>query len=231
MNPPANASAAVVEPKRPGDRPQQRPQSGDGYVIASHVTRNSFIPSIETLKDLPAQMSGIERLVLQTHALACRPERSLEIGVFRGGSAKLLHAAIKGAGGGVLVSVDPDPRHEFDWEAELGDIATLVVGTSPAALPEAVRIAGGPFQFVFIDGDHSERGVTRDLEGLVDATEKGAHLVLHDAAHPPLARGVRLAIESGLPYFDAGMICSYYNEGLLYGTPTRFGGLQLLVRC
>lgn len=171
-----------------------------------------------------------ERVLLYALVFALAPRRCLEIGVRWGGGSRIIHAALSDLGRGVLVSVDPAPALEFDWR-DIADRATLVIGASPDALPAAHETAGGDFDFVFIDGDHSEAGVAADLRGIFAVTEPGAVILLHDAFHAPVARAIEAALATGR-FTDCGMLGATRNDGVREetGKPLTYGGVRMLRR-
>ena len=171
-----------------------------------------------------------ERVLLYALVFALAPERVLEIGVRWGGGTRIIHAALSDLGRGELVSIDPDPALEYDI-GELGDRATLIVGASPAELPRARDLAGANFDLVFVDGDHSERGVAADLKGLLDVTSPGAVVLLHDAFHSPVARAIDAAIIAG-GWIDCGIVADTRNAGvrLETGQEVVYGGVRMLRR-
>lgn len=171
-----------------------------------------------------------ERVLLYALVFALAPKRCLEIGVRWGGGSRIIHAALSDLGQGVLVSIDPSPALEFDW-ALIADRATLIVGSSPADLGRCRAAADGAFDFVFVDGDHSETSCYADLEGVAEITSPGANILLHDAFHPPVDRAIARALRS-LPYADVAMPALTRNEGVHVesGRTMTFGGVRWLRR-
>ncbi|CAG1009224.1 hypothetical protein PHYC_03673 [Phycisphaerales bacterium] len=172
-----------------------------------------------------------ERVLLYSLVFALAPRRCLEIGVRWGGGSRIIHAALSDLGAGVLVSIDPEPALEFDW-GQIADRATLIRGRSPADLPKCRTVADGLFDFVFVDGDHSEPSVREDLEGLVGVTAPGADILLHDAYHQPVARGIDAVLAAGSSFRDLGMAATTRNEGVRVetGRPLTYGGVRWLRR-
>ena len=112
----------------------------------------------------------------------------VEIGRFKGGSTLLMAAAM--AAGSTLWSYDlhiparPD-LVGADLDAELAaalqrlgvdDGVNLVIGDS-----RTVDIPPGPFDVLFIDGDHSYEGAKADVERWGLHVREGGHLLVHDA--------------------------------------------------
>ncbi len=171
-----------------------------------------------------------ERVLLYALVFALAPKRVLEIGVRWGGGSRILHAALSDLRQGTLVGIDPEPALEFDWN-QIADRATLIVGRSPDDLPRAVQAAGGHFDFVFIDGEHSEKGAWGDLSGVIPFTEPGCNILMHDAFHPPVARAIDRALAE-LPLTDLGMVANTRNDGVHVesGKVIPFGGVRWLRR-
>ena len=170
-----------------------------------------------------------ERVLLYAMVFALAPRRCLEIGVRWGGSSRIIHAALSDLGRGVLVGIDPEPALEFDW-GTIADRATLVVGRSPEELGRCAAAAGGEFDFVFVDGLHTEEGVLADLRGVAGVTTPGATVLCHDAFHPPVARGIERGLTAG--FVDCGILADTRNEGVRVetGKPVVYGGVRMLRR-
>jgi predicted O-methyltransferase YrrM len=188
---------------------------------------------------LPTELAHLvprEQVLLYALVFAFAPERCLEIGVLHGGATRIIHAALSDLGRGCLVGIDPEPRIRIDWKT-VADRTVLLTARSPEALKRAREIAGGPFDFVLLDGDHTADGARRDLEGLVDVTSPGALVLLHDAHNAEVERAVAGSLAAGLPYREAGMLARTPNRAdPSAGTDPQtgelavWGGLQLLVR-
>lgn len=184
-----------------------------------------------------AYLSPREQVLLYALVFGLAPRRVLEVGVMHGGGSRIIHAALSDLGRGVLVALDMAPQLRIEWDS-IADRATLLVGKSPDDLARAMEIAGGPFDFVFLDGNHSVEGVKRDLDGLMRVTARGAVILAHDAHYWEVARAFDEAIRSGMPIRDSGLVTSTGNApedgggGMRPpdGGPIVWGGLRAYVR-
>ena len=172
-----------------------------------------------------------ERVLLYALVFALAPQRCLEIGVRWGGGSRIIHAALSDLNQGQLVSIDPEPALEFDW-GTIGDRATLIVGRSPQDLPRCTKAAGGLFDFVFVDGLHTEEAVLNDLRGVAEVTAPRAIILCHDAYHPPVQRGIDRALAEGVPMTDYQMLATTRNDGTRVetGKTVTYGGVRMLRR-
>lgn len=167
-----------------------------------------------------------ERTLLFALVLGVRPQRVLEIGSFRGGSAKIIVAALNDIGAGKLVCVDPQPRLHPNNAKFIANRATVIAGPSPDACAEAERVAGGKFQIALIDGDHSYDGVIRDIEGTLPTMDAGGYMLFHDAFHPPVKEGIDLMIQKYPALFDVGMLAAEKTDDP--ANNTCWGGIRVV---
>jgi predicted O-methyltransferase YrrM len=130
----------------------------------------------------PSDMKIEERLMLYSFIRGFQPQRALEIGVLRGGSGLIIANAMEDNGKGVVIGIDPDPLLDVRRSAFHGRYR-LIRSTSPEALPQARELAGGPFDFVLIDGLHLYKQVSRDIEGVLPHLQDDAYVMFHDAFH------------------------------------------------
>jgi predicted O-methyltransferase YrrM len=187
---------------------------------------------LDTLAGAPAWMTLGERFVLYSLVLGLRPRRVLEIGTFRGGSTLIVAAALDDLGEGTIVCVDPAPQVDPLHRQVLANRATILAAASPDALATAREVAGGPFDFALIDGDHTFDGLSRDLEGVLGVLNDSARILLHDAHYFEVAEAIDacLARHSG-ELTDAGLVSV---EATTHGEPVEgkeifWGGLRLLI--
>jgi hypothetical protein len=177
-----------------------------------------------------AQMVHRERLLLYSTILALVPERCLEVGVCEGGSSRIIHAALNDVGQGRLVSIDPQLRVTPEVKQLVADRVTFLQVPSPGGLETARELAGGLFDFVLLDGDHSETGVFHDLLGLVEVLRPGAVILAHDAYYSGVECGVWAALNERLPLIDAGLLSTTRHPMTQNGEPVAYGGFRMLVR-
>jgi predicted O-methyltransferase YrrM len=126
------------------------------------------------------------RVLLKLLAIA-QPRRCLEIGIHRGNTAALLlergpcierYVGLDRACGnappdaGCLVKDDPR-------------VTLIVRGRGTCEIPaEEVLAAGGPFDWIFIDSDHSYHGVAFDTDYCAPLLAEGGVMVWHDFGVP-----------------------------------------------
>lgn len=186
---------------------------------------------MQLLLDAPAWLLLPERLLLYSLVRGLRPQRCLEIGTFYGGSTVIVVAALDDVGAGTLTCVDLKPQVEPARWATVAHRATMVSGPSPQMLAEARTVAGGEFDFIFIDGDHKVEPVMRDIEGALTVAAPGAHMLFHDANFWQ----VRDAIDNSVAksegrLLDCGMLSTLGTSPIVTpeGITTRMGGFRLL---
>lgn len=171
-------------------------------------------------------MTMPERVLLYAVVAGLKPQHTLEIGTFLGGSALIIAAALDDVDAGDLWCVDPEPRvEEADW-ARIAHRATMVAAPSPQALTDARAQAGGPFDFALIDGDHSLEGVRRDIAGTLPVLADEAHVLFHDALYHEVRDGIdeALAAHPG-ELHDAGMLSTHASVD---ENDVTWGGLRML---
>ena len=166
-----------------------------------------------------------EKIMLYALVRGLRPTNILEIGSAFGGSARIIHQAMLANGCGNLHCVDINPQPELEVFADALPDVTLIKGSS-WDLYTSRRDAetNALFDFVFIDGDHSYRGVKQDIECAISMSELGAVLLFHDAHNPEVKR----AIGDSLHYFgvDCGILT--VHAPVDKNTNTTWGGLRML---
>ena len=185
---------------------------------------------------LISQTSYLERVGMFGLAMACRPQRLLEVGRSRGGSTVLLSCATC-ASGGQFISVDPNnPVGEHFINRRLQQKlqnrgVVFLDGMSPTVIKDASRQIGGQFDFVFIDADHSFDAVVADLQGVLPFVEEGGYILLHDAHYAGVSDAIQEVVRStGIT--DCGLVCRDANKKSMHvsyrGRPVVWGGLHLL---
>lgn len=198
------------------------------------VTENALdvdFSSMDWIRTAPVWMTVAERLLLFSLIYGLRPQKYLEIGTFQGGSAILACRAMDMTGSkGSITCIDPEPKISTENWALISHRANLLEGLSPQILPQAVEAAGGAFDFVLIDGDHSYQGVKRDAEGVLPFVADGAYLLFHDSFFPDIARALDDFRQGHLgQVIDFGTLT---REVTLHETPTgdavQWGGLRMM---
>lgn len=109
-----------------------------------------------------------------------QPKRVLEIGTCDGGT---LYWWLKESPKAIVVNVDQSAGstlHLFQkWCSPLGELHTFLANSHS---PETIRdvSAFGPFDWVFIDGDHSYSGCKQDWDSYGAMCPPGAIVAFHD---------------------------------------------------
>jgi cephalosporin hydroxylase len=110
-----------------------------------------------------------------------RPAVILEIGVHEGGTLKVwIENCLPGS---FIVAVDPDHPNMVsyeEWERPHDCSLSLVFGRSqdPAVMERIAEL--GPYDWVFVDGDHGHSAVASDVALCLPLIIEGGHLLLHD---------------------------------------------------
>lgn len=125
---------------------------------------------------------------------------------------------------GTLVGIDPVTQAFRAKKSHLHGRYTLLEGRSPEAIPEAVRLLGGPPDFVLIDALHIHDAVLADLRGVIKFVERGAHIALHDAFHPGIREAIRKTLADTPELVDLGFI----TRNIAVTDPVAYAGIRLL---
>ncbi|MBK8987156.1 MAG: class I SAM-dependent methyltransferase [Chloroflexi bacterium] len=189
------------------------------------------LDSLQVITTAPVSMSRAERLLLYTLVFTLRPTYCLEIGTLYGGSALIMAAAMESLqNNGRIFCVDPEPQINPEHWRRLEPRTTLLKGRSPEILPTARAVAGAPFDFALIDGDHDYYNCFYDAEALLPLVSDGAYLLFHDCFNPLVNRAID---DFGRKYagqiLDIGpMTREITSELLPTGESVPWGGMRLV---
>lgn len=137
-----------------------------------NIYRLSTPERIGVVFTAPADMRIDERMFLYGLVRGFQPDRVLEIGVLQGGGGAIMANAMEETGKGVIIGLDPAPDLKVR-KADLHGRYRVISKPSPEGIPEAVEAAGGPFDFVLVDGLHKHSQVRRDIAGIVPHLTEG----------------------------------------------------------
>lgn len=136
-----------------------------------------------------SQTSMKERATLTRFAAAA--SRGVEIGVYEGVTACLIGGALA-TNQGILYAIDPfiPGRLGICWSQWIARTQIRREGLRNTIRLirkysyEACALIDGTFDFIFIDGDHSYEGISRDWNDWSGRVSKGGILALHDVLVP-----------------------------------------------
>lgn len=171
------------------------PKSGTGLFefLSPLLTNLPTVPASLAKAPLPdepnaAVIESSEPEVSRTlYVLArlLRAKQIAEVGVFRGATSRHLSSALADNGGGELNLVDQS-REALDYAAgvigrPIGVVVRCHQGNSTA--PEVLAKVPSDLDLVFLDADHSELGVRRELEVWIPKIRSGGIIAIHDTIH------------------------------------------------
>ena len=194
-------AASKVPPRaaQRGARRRERRQSVSGA--------RPLPAAVDAVLSAPTEMSVEERMLLYALVRGLKPERVLEIGTSLGGSSFVMAAAMEENGTGRIVSIDPSVNVDPEDSRFHGRFVQLQA-TSPAAVDEAARVAGGAFDLALIDGIHIYKQAAADLAATLHYLADDAYVLLHDSFHFGVSEAIREAVEAEARLIDCGYVCT-----------------------
>lgn len=165
------------------------PSSIDGFEDLTSLFTNNFLNRGIISQDID-EAAYIFRLVRSLKSL-----NALEIGRYRGGSTFLISAAMDNDSH--LLSIDNWTKLELK-EMGIQRDNELLKALEGSGLKERVELVVADsatfsfdsyfFDFVFLDGDHTYEGVSKDYNNVRYRIKPGGHLLFHDGVQSrPLA--------------------------------------------
>jgi hypothetical protein len=88
--------------------------------------------------------------------------------------------------------------------------------------------AGAPFDFAFIDGNHTFEFVKRDIAAVLPLMADASYLLFHDANYPDVKRAIDESVAECSELTDCGLVSvepTIFQEG---DKVTTWAGLRLL---
>jgi len=124
---------------------------------------------------------------------AIKPERILEVGIHSGGS---LYQWMKNAPGSLVVGVDvengpwgdpgtTDLAAWMQWAEFYGVNFQPILASSQESWVVEKVLAYGPYDFIFLDGDHSYQAINHDFFNYSAMLAPGGVVALHDILQHP----------------------------------------------
>lgn len=149
---------------------------------------------LKVCKNLGVQQRVEELCIAAGVLVALRPHNILEIGVYGGGSFALWCSLASGKKIGVdSGSIDgPIPQRVGDFRSWFGDVS-VIRGNShdEETKRQVVQMLGAEkLDFLFIDGDHTLEGVSKDYEMYGPLVRPGGWIGFHDITESEYHKGM-----------------------------------------
>jgi predicted O-methyltransferase YrrM len=164
-----------------------------------------------------------ERLFLYAIVRGTIPLRALEIGTAQGGSSLIVASAMEDNGIGRIIGIDPSPS-AVSFPEHFGRFQ-LIKAAAPSGIDEAVRLAGGKFDFVFYDGPNVHSASSDIISAIIPHLAERAYIVVDNALHYGLHQMVTDAVSTDERLHDCGFVCTRLG---LHDPFVAYDGLRLL---
>jgi Methyltransferase domain len=166
--------------------------------------------------DFHWQMSRAEKFALQSLLAYSQPEIAIEVGTYQGGSLQILAQQTQ-----QVYSLDIDTQVKANLGPHFSNV-DFISGDSAETLPILVNqlnARSAAVGFVLIDGDHSEAGVRRDINAVLQLRpQRDIIIVMHDSFNPGCRSGIQTAAWQDCPYVSFMELDyipgTYYDEPL-----------------
>lgn len=166
------------------------------------------------------QITLPELLFLRWGIKKARPETVVEIGSFCGASTTLIADQLRRMGKGKVYAIDlfsksgPDSSHSSGYWKIFDRTLQPYQGWFEKIEGNSKEVPWSrAIDFLFIDGDHSDEGVSSDITKYSPLLRKGGYLFLHDYVDVPENRSmVKTAVDRTLladsGYLPVGLVAS-----------------------
>ena len=148
-----------------------------------------FLSTFQPEEGLEWQMSRAEKYALLGLLDKIKPDYSIEIGTYQGGSLQVISRYSRQV---VSIDISKEPKRILKDRFENVD---FIVGNSHEILHEVfekIEREGRTLNFILVDGDHSKNGVYNDLKSILDYPHKNSlTVILHDSYNPQCRKGMR----------------------------------------
>jgi predicted O-methyltransferase YrrM len=185
-------------------------------------------PEIAIVEQSNSLMPLAQRYFLWSLIYGIAPRRYLEIGTDAGGSAMIVAGAIRALGVKDFRGVCIDPCFQLSATTRdyLGEGFSFIQSkNSPETVVEAGRRAGGLFDVVLVDGDHTYDYALADILLVTPYVALGGYILIDDAAHPQVRDAIAYALESHT-LIDCGFMCRHTFSYDAYLPPIATGSWQ-----
>ena len=210
------------------DAPQTLHQTPDTDLENPATWAWAVPPEIAVVEQSNSLMPLAQRYFLWSLVYGTAPRRYLEIGTAAGGSAMIVAGAVRALGLEDFRGVCVDPAFGLDQATRDylgGKFSFIEAKNSPDTLVEAGRLAGGLFDLVLVDGDHTYDYALADILLSVPYVARGGYILVDDASHPQVRDAIAYALES-LSLIDCGFMCRHTISGDTYVPSVPTGAWQ-----
>lgn len=188
---------------------------------------NPIVTDFKLDEALEWQMSRAEKYCLIGLMKELSPDVAIEIGTFKGGSLQVISAYAKN-----VFSLDISDSPKAFLASKFSNV-DFVVGDSATCLEpvfDQINQEGRRLEFILVDGDHTRKGVYRDLETIFAYPHKHPITILmHDSFNPECRKGIRTFLErhpEHVTYAELDYVTGAYWHNGTYRE--MWGGLALI---
>jgi hypothetical protein len=153
------------------------------------VNGDEFFSDFAIDPEILWQMSRSEKYCFINFVKHLKPNVAIEIGTFKGGSLQVLSKfSDKVYSIDISDGANKSLAHKFtNTEFLVGKSHEIIPG-----LLKEIEAKGQHLGFVLIDGDHSVKGVQRDIKAVIEYPHKKQVVIfMHDAFNPQVRKGIR----------------------------------------
>ncbi len=186
-----------------------------------------FFSDFELDDSLQWQMSRSEKYCMINLLESLKPDHSLEIGTYQGGSTQVLSKFSKQV---TTIDISDSPKKLLE---DKFDNVSFVINESHKVLNDLfgeIEAKGDQLNFVLVDGDHTRQGVSRDLQAVLAYPHQNDVVVIcHDSFNPDCRKGMREIDYSKYPqvsYIELDYVCGSFWTNDSYRE--MWGGLAFL---
>lgn len=173
--------------------------------------------NFEIDESLQWQMSRAEKHCLINLMETLRPDYSIEIGTYQGGSLQVIS---KYSTNVTTIDISDSPKNKLQSKFDNVEFVVNESHKELTSLFKRIEAEGRALNFVLVDGDHTKTGVYRDLEAILSYPHQhDLVIILHDSFNPDCRKGMKAIDYQKYPqvsYVELDYICGSFWANSTY---------------